>query len=126
MQTQLADSTVDRVEEMGLLPKTGLDNGQQPTDLQNFSPRGEKSGEQLLPPKPSAVVQVPDTPQGVQIPKNPDTKQRDEQDKQAWRRMENDNFGSLTMLAVTVGAFLLVSWVATKGLFFFLQESSVP
>ncbi len=27
------------------------------------------------------------------------------------------------MLAITAGAFLLVTWVATKGLFFFLQES---
>jgi hypothetical protein len=29
------------------------------------------------------------------------------------------------MLAVTAGAFLLVTWIATKGLFFFLQESSI-
>jgi hypothetical protein len=29
------------------------------------------------------------------------------------------------MLAVTEGAFLLVTWVATKGLFFFLQESPI-
>jgi hypothetical protein len=35
------------------------------------------------------------------------------------------NFGSLIMLAVTAGAFLLVTWVATKGLFFFLQESPI-
>jgi hypothetical protein len=27
------------------------------------------------------------------------------------------------MLAVTAGAFLLVTWVATKALFFFLQEA---
>jgi hypothetical protein len=33
------------------------------------------------------------------------------------------NFGSLIMLAVTAAAFLLVAWVATRGLFFFLQES---
>jgi hypothetical protein len=30
------------------------------------------------------------------------------------------------MLAVTVGASLLVTWVATKGLFFFLQEAPIP
>lgn len=36
------------------------------------------------------------------------------------------NFGSLLILAVTSGAFLLVAWVATKGLFFFLQESPIP
>jgi hypothetical protein len=42
------------------------------------------------------------------------------------RRQPNDhNFGSLVMLAVTAGAFLLVTWVATKGLFFFLQESPI-
>jgi hypothetical protein len=34
------------------------------------------------------------------------------------RRQPNDhNFGSLLMLAVTAGAFLLITWVATKGLF---------
>jgi hypothetical protein len=42
------------------------------------------------------------------------------------RRHPNDhNFGSLLMLAVTAGAFLLVSWIATKGFFFFLQESAI-
>ena len=34
-------------------------------------------------------------------------------------------FWSLIMLAVTAGAFLLVAWVATKALFFFLQESPI-
>jgi hypothetical protein len=29
------------------------------------------------------------------------------------------------MLAVTAGAFLLVVWVATKALFFFLQEAPI-
>jgi hypothetical protein len=32
---------------------------------------------------------------------------------------------ALLLIAVTVGAFLLVTWVATKGLFFFLQESPI-
>jgi hypothetical protein len=41
------------------------------------------------------------------------------------RQPEDHNFGSLMMLAVTAGAFLLVTWVATKGLFFFLQESPI-
>jgi hypothetical protein len=41
------------------------------------------------------------------------------------RQLEDHNFGSLLMLAVTAGAFLLVTWVATKGLFFFLQESPI-
>jgi hypothetical protein len=48
--------------------------------------------------------------------------------EQRWplRRPPNDhNFGSLLMLAVTAGAFLLVTWIATKGLFFFLQESPI-
>ena len=31
-------------------------------------------------------------------------------------------FGSLIMLAVTAGAFLLVTWVAIKGLFFLLDN----
>ena len=30
------------------------------------------------------------------------------------------------MLAVTAGAFLLITWVATKALFFLLQESPIP
>ena len=30
------------------------------------------------------------------------------------------------MLAVTAGAFLLITWVATKVLFFFLQEAPIP
>jgi hypothetical protein len=29
------------------------------------------------------------------------------------------------MLAITAGAVLLATWVATKGLFFFLQESPI-
>jgi hypothetical protein len=38
------------------------------------------------------------------------------------RRRERDDhhFGSLLMLAVTAGAFLLVTWIATKALFVFL------
>jgi len=47
------------------------------------------------------------------------------QQRRPLRRQPNDhNFGSLLMLAVTAGAFLLVTWVAKKGLFFFFQESS--
>ena len=45
------------------------------------------------------------------------------QEGQPLRRPPDDHkFGSLLMLAVTTGAFLLVTWIATKGLFFFLQE----
>ena len=29
----------------------------------------------------------------------------------------------LLMLAVTAGAFLVVTWIATRGLFFLVQES---
>ena len=39
---------------------------------------------------------------------------------------ENHHFWSLIMLAVTAGAFLLVVWIATKALFFFLQEAPMP
>ena len=42
------------------------------------------------------------------------------------RQPDDHNFGSLLMVAVTAGAFLLVIWVATKALFFFLHESSIP
>jgi hypothetical protein len=46
--------------------------------------------------------------------------------RRSLRPHPNDhNFSSLIMLAVTAGAFLLVTWIATKGLFFFLQESPI-
>jgi hypothetical protein len=38
------------------------------------------------------------------------------------RQPENHNFGSLIMLAVTAGAFLLITWVATKTVLLFLQQ----
>jgi hypothetical protein len=45
----------------------------------------------------------------------------------ALRRQPDDhNFGSLLTLAVTAGAFLLVTWVATKALFLNLQEPPIP
>jgi len=48
------------------------------------------------------------------------------EERRPLRRQPNDhNFGSLLMLAVTAGTFLLVAWIATKGLFFFLQESPI-
>ena len=42
------------------------------------------------------------------------------------RQPEDHNFGSLIVLAVTAGAFLLVTWVATKSLFLLLQKFSIP
>jgi hypothetical protein len=42
------------------------------------------------------------------------------------RQPENHDFWSLVMLAVTAGAFLLVTWVATKAFFFFPQEAPIP
>ena len=33
------------------------------------------------------------------------------------RQPENHHFGSLMLLAITAGAFLVVVWVATKALF---------
>jgi hypothetical protein len=38
------------------------------------------------------------------------------------RQPDDHNFNSLLMLAGTASAFLLVTWIATKGLFVFLQE----
>jgi hypothetical protein len=29
------------------------------------------------------------------------------------------------MLAMTAGAFLVITWIAAKGVFFFLQESPI-
>jgi hypothetical protein len=40
------------------------------------------------------------------------------------RQPEDHHFWSLIMLAVTAGAFLLVTWVATKAVLFFLQSWS--
>ena len=49
------------------------------------------------------------------------------EEKRPLRRQPDDHhFWSLIMLAVTAGGFLLVTWVATKALFFFLQESPIP
>jgi len=49
------------------------------------------------------------------------------EEKRPMRRQPEDNhFWSLIMLAVTAAAFLLVTWVATKAVFFFLQESPIP
>ena len=50
------------------------------------------------------------------------------EEKHPLRRQPDDhNFGSFLMLAVTAGAFLLlVTWVATKAVLFFLQEAPIP
>ena len=48
-------------------------------------------------------------------------------DRLQLRRPPDDHdLGSLLMLAITAGAFLLITWVATKALFAFLQEASIP
>jgi hypothetical protein len=44
------------------------------------------------------------------------------EEKRPMRRQPDDhNFNSLKMLAVTAGAFLLVTWLATKALLLLLQ-----
>jgi hypothetical protein len=49
------------------------------------------------------------------------------EEKRELRRQPDDHhFGSLLMLAVTADAFLLITWVATKGLFLLLQEYPIP
>jgi hypothetical protein len=48
------------------------------------------------------------------------------EEKRPLRQPENHHFWSLIMLAVTAGAFLLVTWVSTKALFLLLQESPIP
>ena len=48
------------------------------------------------------------------------------EEKRALRRQPEDHhFWSLIMLAETAGAFLPVTWVATKAVLFFLQESPI-
>ena len=41
------------------------------------------------------------------------------------RQPKRAHFGSLLILAVTAGAFLLVTWITTKGFFFLSQESTI-
>ena len=49
------------------------------------------------------------------------------EEKRPMRRQPDDHrFWSLIMLAVTAGALLLATWVATKALFLLLQESPIP
>ena len=49
------------------------------------------------------------------------------EEKRPVRRQRDDHhFWSLIILAVTAGTFLLVTWVATKALFFFLREAPIP
>jgi hypothetical protein len=47
-----------------------------------------------------------------------DSQTRSKERRPLRRRPQDYNFRSLIMLAVTAGAFLLVTWVATKALFF--------
>ena len=49
-----------------------------------------------------------------------------EEKRELRRRPDNHHFGSLLMLAVTAGVFLLITWVAMKALFVFLQEAPIP
>jgi hypothetical protein len=50
-----------------------------------------------------------------------------EEERRPHRRQSDDHhFGSLLMLAVTAGAFILVTWIATKGLLVVLQEAPLP
>jgi hypothetical protein len=49
------------------------------------------------------------------------------EEKRPLRRQPDDHkFGSLLMLAVTAGAFLLVTWAATKALLFLPPRGSNP
>ena len=49
------------------------------------------------------------------------------EEKRPLRRQPDDHhFWSLMILAVTSGAFLVVTWVDTKTLFVFLQEAPIP
>jgi hypothetical protein len=53
--------------------------------------------------------------------------QRASEERRPLRRQPEDhNFGSLIMLSVTAGAFLLATWVAAKALFLLLQEARIP
>jgi hypothetical protein len=74
--------------EMGLLPQSQIAKIPEETDLGKRLPIGNKAAdEQLLPPKPSAVVEIPEQLQGIAIPSNQDLKQWTEEDKQKWNSM---------------------------------------
>jgi hypothetical protein len=98
MQERLVEGTVGRVQEMGLVEPTyptiasdqgnvQISKGPQGKELSKKSPIGDTAGEQFLPPKPSAVVDIPETLEGVQIPRSPDIKQWTEEDREAWNAM---------------------------------------
>jgi hypothetical protein len=98
MQERLVEGTVGRVQEMGLVEPTyptiasdqgnvQISKGPQGKELSKKSPIGATAGEQFLPPKPSAVVDIPETLEGVQIPRSPDIKQWTEEDREAWNAM---------------------------------------
>ena len=42
------------------------------------------------------------------------------------RQPEDHHFWSLLTLAVMAGGFLLVAWITTKAVLFFLQEAPIP
>ena len=50
---------------------------------------------------------------------------RDDEKRPLRRQRADHHFGSLLMLAITAGAFVVVA-LATKALFVFLQESPIP
>jgi hypothetical protein len=58
MQQQLADSTLGRVEEMGLLPQQAKEAKLNISEQKELG-KNSTAVENLLPPKPTAVVEVP-------------------------------------------------------------------
>jgi hypothetical protein len=68
----------------------------------------------------------PEIPNGLTLSDEVEYDFRVEEKRPLRRQPEDHHFWSLIMLAVTAGGFLLVTWIATKALFFFFQEAPIP
>ena len=64
----------------------------------------------------------PEIPDGLTLSDEVEYDLRVEEKRPLRRQPDDHHFWSLIMLAVMAGAFLLVAWVATKALFFFLKS----
>jgi hypothetical protein len=85
-QQQLADSTVGAGEKWDCFQKPKINTGSQ-SDLPKISTNVENAGETMTPPRPTAVIDIPESLRGAPIPTSPDIDQWTEQDRQAWANL---------------------------------------
>jgi hypothetical protein len=109
--------TFDQLE--GLLDATGLELSDEDRHaLEEPAPPPEVSPHRML----RGQIGQPDVPSLRRSGRANSSTTPPMEEKRPLRRQPDDhNFGSLVMLAVTAGGFLLITWIAAKALFFFLQ-----